>query len=136
MMLYFFTIWNIIFLVFHRFTSAFFDLVYISFITMMIGLYLSFVNPKFFAMKFMGKKYIVREWPHKLPIDAIHILIFIIALYLYGGSYTLKDMKLLNTILLFILYISLFNAAKIYSIKNEEFMILFSVLTLIYFTLF
>ena len=102
---------------------------------MMIGLYLSFVNPKFFAMKFRGKKYVIREWSSKLIIDAIHILIFVVALYLYGTQ-KVNDMKLLNTVLLFILYISLFNAAKIYSIKNEEFMILFSVLTLIYFTLF
>jgi hypothetical protein len=134
-MLYFFTVWNIIFLVFHKFTSPHFDLLYLSYITMMIGLYLSYVNPRFFAMKFRGKKYVVEKWYSKLPIDIIHILIFLVALYLYGDKAG-SDMKLLNTILLFILYISMFNGAKIYSIKNEEFMILFSVVTLIYFTLF
>ena len=134
-MFYFFTVWNIIFLVFHKYTHHYFDLVYMSFITMMIGLYLSYVNPKFFGMKFMGKKYMIQKWYHKLFIDIIHILIFICAVYLYGDAVGV-DMKLLNTILLFILYISLINGAKIYSIKIEEFMILFSVVTLIYFTLF
>jgi hypothetical protein len=134
-MLYFFTVWNIIFLIFHKFTSSNFDLLYMSFITMLIGLYLSYVNPRFFAMKINGKKYVVDKWYSKLPIDILHILIFLVTLYLYGDKAG-SDMKLLNTILLFILYISMFNGAKIYSVKTEEFMILFSVVTLLYFTLF
>ena len=133
-MFYFFTVWNILFVIFHKYTAPYFDLLYMSFITMMIGLYLSYVNPKFFGMECMGKKYIIRKWHHKLIIDVIHVLIFVGAFYLYGFD-IFDEMKLLNTILLFILYICLFNGAKIYSIKNEEFMILFSVVTLLYFAL-
>jgi hypothetical protein len=126
-MLYFFTVWNMLLLVFHQFASKYFDLLYMSFITMTVGLYLSFVNPKYFVWD--GK--LIETWQGKLIIDITHVAMFLFALLIVGSDG--RGLKLLNTVLLLVLYISLVNPEKVYMIKLEELFLLISMFTIIYY---
>ena len=126
-MLYFFTVWNILLLVFHQLTSKHFDLLYMSYVTMTIGLYLSFVNPKYFVWQ--GK--IIKAWQSKLVIDIVHVVMFLFAAFFLKQARR-YDLRLLNTILLLILYISLINPEKVYMIKIEELFTIISMFTIIY----
>jgi hypothetical protein len=94
---------------------------------MTVGLYLSFVNPKYFVWD--GK--LIETWQGKLIIDITHVAMFLFALLIVGSDG--RGLKLLNTVLLLVLYISLVNPEKVYMIKLEELFLLISMFTIIYY---
>lgn len=126
-MLYFFTVWNILFLVFHQVTSKHFDLLYMSFIVMTVGLYLSFVNPKYFVWS--GGN-MIKDWKSKIVIDIVHVVMFLFAMFFIKKPR--HHLKLINTLLVMILYISLVDPEKVYKVKLEEILLVISLFTIIY----
>lgn len=135
----FFTTWNIIFVLLHAYTHQIVNLLYLSYVTLMIGLYLSFVNPKKFVFKFGDKKYVFDKWSKFLSVDVLfHICVFLFVFYCYSVYY-LKygdDSQLLLSILIIFFYISMINVKKVYGVDFIEFVVVFCVVNILYFILF
>lgn len=133
--IFFFTTWNILLVVFHKYTSEYIDLLYLSFITMFIGLYLSLVNPRKFVFRYDDKKYVFMGFQKFLMIDIVfHIFIFLYVFFYIHESFSEK--KLLGSILILAVYIICINIKKVYGISIIEFIILFSIINILYFAVF
>lgn len=130
----FFTCIMVILTFFHNYVYEYIHLLYLSFITLFIGLYLSFINPHKFIYKFGDKTYEFNGY-NKLFIDIIHIAIFVFIYKKYNLYYSSHDNnnKLYISILLLLFYIFFINVEDIYKIKMEEFLTIFSILNIIYF---
>jgi hypothetical protein len=135
----FFTTWNVLLVLFHRYTYKFIDLLYLSYLTLMIGLYLSFVNPKRFIFRFGDKRYNFNGINKFLVVDLFfHILVFLFVYLTYFSYYHQQscDSSLLNTFAIIIMYVCVVDIKKVYGITFLEFLIVFAITNLLYFILF
>jgi len=140
--LYFFTTWNVLLILFNKFVFKYIHLLYTSFITLFIGLYLSFINPRRFIFRFGPKKYIFTSWEKFIAVDIVfHIFAFIYIYFKYFGYYSSldncnEDKILIISILILFSYIISINVNRVYGISLLEFVILFSIANLLYFIIF
>lgn len=133
----FFTIWNIVLIVFHRRLYKYVNLLYVSFITFCVGCYLSYVYPKYYLIKLNNQDYIIKGLQKLLTADVIHIGLIIFAWTHYGAYYNKRvDMSLLMSILLITLYTQAFNVDKMYNISYDHLFMVFCIANIIYFMLF
>lgn len=153
--LYFFTLWIFILVIFHQYTFKYVDLLYLTFIVLIGGSYISFINPGKYIYKFPDNKYIEFSGYHRfIIIDiAMHIFMFIFIYYWYYNYYkhilTVKRHIpiILNTILLIIIYMiiitvcfcitnanskSIIPVCDVYGIKFIEFIIVLIIGTIFY----
>lgn len=135
--LYFFTFWNVLLIIVHKYTYKYINLLYISFITLILGLYLSFINPRIFIVDIGNTKYVYKDLALIIP-DIIHILIFLFIFYKYNTFYNKKDedQVLLISIFLLLFYILFVDIKKVYGISLLELLIVFCIANMIYFILF
>lgn len=139
----FFTTWNVLLVIFNNITYKHINLLYTSFITLFIGLYLSFINPRRFIFKFGKKKYKFVSWEKFIAVDIVfHIFIFLYIYYKYYNSYyslldkCAEDEILIISICILFTYIICINVQKVYGITLLEFLIIFCIVNIIYFILF
>jgi hypothetical protein len=139
----FFTTWNVLLVIFNRYTYKYINLLYTSFITLFIGLYLSFINPRRFVFRFANKKYKFVSWEKFISIDIIfHIFVFLYIYYKYYFVYyknidaCTEDQLLILSLCILFTYIICINVEKIYGITLLEFLIVFCIANIIYFILF
>ena len=133
--LFFFTIWNLILVLFHKYTHRYFELMYLSYITFMVGVYFSTVNPR----KIVFKNLVIDKWYDLLIIDLIfHFGVFLFVYFKYYEYYknTNTNIMLLSSVALLILYICMINPEKIYGINLLEMLIVIAVVNLLYFVIF
>lgn len=135
--LYLFTFWVIVLCIFDEYTHKYVNLLYLTFITLIIGLYISYVHPRYFrypiddeTIRFEGftKFYIIDLFSHIVP--------FIYILFKYKSYYastSLIDMPF--TFLILSMYYILLNTETIYGISKQEVLILFIGSTMLYFLL-
>lgn len=135
-LLHFFTFWSLIFVVLHTYTARFLDLRYMTFIVLVIGSYLSFVNPGSF--KFIrddGNVDEYRGWRKFLIIDiAMHLCVFIY-IWVVQQKTGFDISTFLCTHILLIVYLSTVNVERVYGVPFSEVFIVFMV-TNILFSLF
>lgn len=135
----FFTTWNVILVILHKYTSAWFDLMYLSFITLAIGSYLSFINPRRFVFRFGDKKYTFKGLEKFLTVDMIfHIGVFCYVYYLYNTHYIIKsnDVQLFASVMLIAIYIAIVDIKRVYGINFIEIFTIFCTSHILYYTLF
>ena len=139
----FFTTWNVLLVIFNNITYKYIDLLYTSFITLFIGLYLSFINPRRFIFRFGLKKYKFVSWEKFIAVDIVfHIFIFLYIYYKYYNSYYSlldkceEDEILIISLCILFTYIICINVQKVYGITLLEFLIVFCIANIIYFILF
>lgn len=135
--LYLFTFWVIILCIFDEYTHKYVNLLYLTFVTLVIGMYISYVHPRYFhypidndVIKFEGftKFYIIDLFSHIIPF------IYIVYKYKsYYSSISLADMPF--TFLILIMYYILLNTETIYGINKQELVLLFVGSTMLYFLL-
>ncbi len=136
--LVFFTTWNLLFVIFHKYTYDKINLLYLSFITLICGLYISFINPKKFVFKFDNEKYIFDGWSKSVYVDIpFHIAIFLWVYFMYNNYYKKqRNDTLYISFLIFVFYICIINVSSVYYISFIEFLIVFTVAHLVYFAIF
>jgi hypothetical protein len=134
----------VILAVFHKFTYKYVDLLYLSFITLIVGSYVSFIDPGYIIFKVSNNEIIKFEGFHKLIIIdlASHLFIFLFVYYLYYNYYKTtknKNILILNALLLIIIYnilttiyLKKLPAESIYNIKFSTTFVVFIVATLFY----
>jgi hypothetical protein len=120
----FFTTWNTILVVFHRYTHAYIDLEYLSFVTLLGGLYLSFVNPKRFVFKMFGKKYYVNGIIKFIFVDIIFHLCVFLFVYSHHHSYYKQlhvyNEKIITAFMMLCVYAIVIDCPKVYGIPMDE----------------
>lgn len=125
----FFTTWVLILVVFQNITHHYFDLLYLSFLTLCMGSYISFIDPKKYEFEWFGKKYVLDGY-HKTIVDIIHVCLFIFCILHYSPD---CHMKLFNSILLILIYFLVMDAEKVYGVSVFKLFIIFVVSNLLYF---
>ena len=151
----FLTFWMIILVVFHQYTYKYIDLLYLTFICLILGSYISFINPGKYIYKSGEKEEIIEfNGYHRIIIIDIsmHFIFFFFVYFLYYNYYKRKDIKLiLNSILLILIYLIITSiifyikyketrersltliTKDVYGIKTIEILIIFTVATTLYF---
>lgn len=120
----FFTSWLFLLVVFHRYTHMYIDLLYLSFVVLCVGLYISYVHPRFYRFVLFDKEYKLTG-VDKFMIDLFfHLGIFWFVYLNYSGS-TRIDYKFLVAVFLLCLYSIMIKVSSVYCVKLYE---LFSVI--------
>jgi hypothetical protein len=134
----FFTFWMVFLIVFHHYTYKYVNLLYLSYVTLICGLYLSFINPRRFVFYFEGVRYEYTGVQKFIIVDLIfHILVFYFVYRRYASYYTSNyDMRLLVSFIIVIIYALFNNIKKIYGISFIELFSVFCISTILYFILF
>lgn len=133
-LLRFFTTWSTVFMLLHRYTSNIFNLVYMTWIVLVIGLYFSFINPrKFVVYGNDGKKIAFNGIQKFFMIDLVfHILMFYYAWYLYGAKKQ-HSATYLNVILIMLIYFSLVDVKLVYGVDMYEIILVYCFANIVFF---
>ena len=109
----FFTIWTLLLTIFHKYTSKYFNLVFLSTIVLIIGSFVSLIHPRIFVIYFLNNKYIISNTLIKfLTADVMHICLFMFNYHKY--KYNTKN--ILNSLLLLLFYSLTINFIKLYNL--------------------
>jgi hypothetical protein len=121
---------------FHKQLYPHIHILYLSFIVCVIGIYLSFVNPRKFALYFEGTKYTYTGIEKFILVDMLfHICVF---WYIYANynKYYIKNQRqsmYINAWLIMLIYIAFIRARKVYGIPFLEICIVFILANILYF---
>ena len=132
----FFTFWVFLLVLFSKYTYKYFNLEYLTFIVLSIGLYLSYINPRFYRFELFGKKYELKDTLEKFFIADLlfHIATFYYVYEVYRNEYTTLDYRTLNSLLLLLVYSLFIDFEKLYNINKKELMTVFLIVNIIYFS--
>jgi len=136
--LIYFTTWNIILVIFHKYTHKYINLLYTSFIILCLSFYISYIKPGYYIYYFNNKKYIVKGL-YKLIFDIVnHLLVFIFILYNYHKYYRthINYNTLLVSIYLFIIYALFVDIQDIYNVKFCDLLYIHIFASIIYYIIF
>jgi hypothetical protein len=107
---------------------------------MIIGLYLSFINPRKFVFYLDNTRYQYTGAEKFIIVDIFfHILVFVFICNRYAGYYTdmnITDMKNIYAVLLIIGYVSITNIKKVYGVAFIELLYVFIAANILYILLF
>ncbi len=134
-MLYkFFTLWVVLLVLFNKYTYKYVNLEYLTFITLIVGLYLSYINPKFYRFKILDKWYEIRKTCEKFfLVDLLfHILTFYFVYKTYHNEYIKYDKRTFSSLLLILVYYLLIDINKVYNISAKELIGVFMIVNIIY----
>lgn len=127
----FFTAWVILLVLFHKHTHKYVDLRYLTFVTMLSGLYISTIHPRQYTFWLLDEKYTLKSWDRFIIVDMFfHIgaFIFIASIYKTGG-FTSRSILSAGLICLYSLLI---DSQKVYSIRKFEILSVIICSTLLY----
>lgn len=131
--LVFFTTWNIILVIFHKYTYDKIDIQFSSFIVLFLGLYMSLVKPKKYTYHFNDKTYTITGL-HKLLVDVpLHFMVFLFVYMKYYKYYSkVGDKHWLSVVCIMILYLISMDTNKVYGLSKDEMLLVFSVICIVY----
>ena len=134
----FFTTWSLILALLHIYTREYVNLLFITFVTAIIGLYLSFIKPRKFVFYFETQRYVYTGLQKFIIVDMIfHILVFYLIYSRYGKYYkSVTDSKTVNAVLIMLLYASVTNLKKLYGVGLSELLFVFVIACLLYYLIF
>ena len=129
---HFFTFWVVLLIIAHRYTSPHIDLLYLSFVTMIMGIYLSYIHPRYYKFDLQGEHVISKPIDKFLIIDLVfHILAFVYIATKYGRQST-TDLKFTSALAIFSVYMIVINSTQVYHIRSFEILTVFTVANLMY----
>lgn len=132
--LYFFTTWNIILVIFHKYIYNKINLLFTSFVILITSLYISYINPKYYLFEFNNKDYVFKENNKLFLIDLpMHIGIFIFIYLTYYKYYKKNNSTLLLTFCFMFFYFVVFNTEKIYNLPRYELLAVACASSVLYF---
>lgn len=132
--LYFFTTWNVILVLFHKYTHKIINLLFTSFVVLIISMYISYINPKYYLFKFDNKEYVFKGNNKLFLIDLpMHIGVFVFIYLIYYKYYKKNNLTIPITICFLLFYFVFFNTPKIYNISRPELLAVASAGAVLYF---
>lgn len=73
----FFTGWLVGMAMFKHIFEPHIDLFFLACVVFAVGIYVSFVTPRQYTFRFLGKQYVVSGWPRFFVVDAIHVALLV-----------------------------------------------------------
>ena len=135
--LQFLTLWILILVIFHKYTYQYLDLMYLTFISLIVGSYISFINPKMYVVNNKPDEEIVLKNFHRFVIVdlSVHLFCFVFIWYYYYDYYKhLNSMiPLVTSILVLIVYTLNIDVAKVYRLQFKELLYTTLLSTMLYF---
>ncbi len=130
--LLFFTTWSMIIVFFHKYLASSFDIIFITFMTMMIGMYMSFVKPKKFSFVLGDRKIVINGLEKFFSVDLTFHVAFFLFIFVRYRNVPTNYHKILNALLVFLFYFILIDIKRIYGITYIEVFQLFTGIFVIY----
>ena len=132
----FFTTWVFLLILFHKFTSKYFNLLYLAWVTCLVGLYLSYVNPRKYNFTLFDESYELNRADKFILVDMFfHIGVLVFAITMYNSKHKI-DNKFIASLSLIILYFATVNTKELYQIPTYELASVFIVVNLLYIIIF
>lgn len=135
----FFTSWSLVLALLHNYVHEHVNLLYISFVTLIMGSYMSFVKPGFFIFYFDNEKIVYRGLRKLLVIDlCFHLLVFLFVYWNYKDFYIQRGglTGIGASFVIMFVYIIIINFEKMYGISYLECFAIFFVSSSLYYILF
>ena len=117
----FLTTWILILVLFHKTSSKIFSLSFLTFMVLLISLYISYINPRQY---YLGKTIIIKGYFKNLLDIYFHIFPFVFICYYYGIEPFFNNWKIIPSLLLIILYLLLYDPSKVYRLPINEIIII------------
>lgn len=133
---YFFTTWVVILVIFHKYTHKYLDLLYLTFVTCLIGLYISYIHPQKYDFILNYKNYTIKSLDKFILVDLLfHIIAFLFIFAKYNHKFEL-NIPFLNSICIILLYSISMNLYQVYGIRQFELLTVMVIANLLYIILF
>jgi hypothetical protein len=87
----FFTAWSLILVALHPLTHAHVNLLFVSWCTMALGAYMTYVSPRFYDVRIGDRRFTIRGWDAVFVDFAFHVLPFVCVWFMYLNYYTSCD---------------------------------------------
>lgn len=137
----FMTFWILLFVIFHEITHKYIDLLFLTLLAFFVGLYLSFINPRYYQFQFaLEKKTVkvtIKGWTRFILVDVIihtSMLVFIAINYrrFYMDMLNKDPKPFINAILILMLYLTIVDIDKIYLTSYMDLFILTVLISILY----
>ena len=125
----FFTGWVIIMAIGKHFLADYIDLFFLAYIVLCTGIYLSYINPKFYRFTFLGTSYDVNGCLRIATVDVIHLALL---LYLWPTKIRLNLAKFVNACIIVFLYFMLMDIQAVYMVDKTTLSFVFVSCTYLY----
>jgi hypothetical protein len=136
----YFTTWSVLAVVFHAHTYRYVNLLFLTFVTLVIGLYMSFVNPRKFVFYFDRDRYEFTGGQKFVIVDMLfHLGAFWFAWEKYGRYYLGGGEGLTSTwaaAAIFAGYALIMPLRKIYGVELKELGVVAAIAMMLYFVIF
>lgn len=130
----YFTTWSVLAVVFHAHTHKYINLVFLTFVTLMIGLYMSFINPRKFVFYFDKDRYEFTGAQKFIIVDMFfHLGAFLFVLDKYGAGGRVGLLGTWAAAALFAGYALIMPIRKIYGVELRELGVVAAVAMMLYF---
>jgi hypothetical protein len=124
-----FTTWNVLLLLFHRQLHSKIHLLYLTYITCVVGSYFSFYQPGYFDIQWNGTEHRLKGWKKLLFADSVHIIPFIFIYCLYSKYYLLY----INAFVLLLIYTVILKVKNVYGVSFIEAFSVFIISSIFYY---
>lgn len=134
----FFTTWMVVMCLFHKQLHMHIHLLYLAFIVCLMGLYMSFVNPRKFVFYFEGERYVYTGFQKFVIVDMFfHVAVLYAIATMYTGFYgdgrrSTRGMYI-NAFLLLIIYACITNTKAVYGVPFYEMTAVFVIANIAYY---
>lgn len=130
-----FTTWNVLLLLFHRQLHSKIHLLYLTYITCVVGSYFSFYQPGYFDIQWNGTEHRLKGWKKLLFADSVHIIPFIFIYCLYSQYYIKNNNYLLyiNAFVLLLIYTVILKVKNVYGVSFIEAFSVFIISSIFYY---
>lgn len=130
-----FTTWNVLLLLFHKQLYSKIHLIYLTYVTCVVGSYFSFYRPGYFDIQWNGGEHRLIGWKKLLFADSVHIIPFIFVYCLYNRYYTQNSnyLQYINALVLLLIYTVIMKVQKIYGVSFIEAFAVFIVSSILFY---
>jgi hypothetical protein len=134
----FFTFWVIVLLLFHKNVYRHINLLYLTFLTMIGGLYISYIHPQYYNFTLFNEQYKLKHADKFVIVDMFfHILAFVFICSMYSDYYSGQfNSSLLLAIFIVSLHVILVDSTMLYNVKPFEMLAVFVLANIAYLLLF
>ena len=129
----FFTIWNIILLLFYEYSNKYFDLLLLSLNVFLIGSYFSFIEPTYYKiLLYKNSSIIISGWTRFIVADVIFHSLPLLYIIYRNKTIESKFYKTINSLLLLLFYLLINSIKEVYMVENKIIIFLSIIINLIY----
>ena len=130
----FFTNWVFVLMFFGR--NLPFNFAFLATVVLVVGTYLSHVNPGFFIFDlFEGQQVVMTGWKKSVFVDLMHMIMFVLAITSLPSEIVPLWYFTVNSVMLIFLYMSVLGVEEVYLVPSGELIVPGIVAVFLYVTL-